>query len=86
MQLLKKYNIGRNFFLFYNFVNGTKLYLKIVQINKKIIDSRFSLLFNNACLKNNILQKYTNYFFKIMNIIFLKIIIFPKKILSFIKK
>ena len=33
---------------------------RIPQINKKIENSRPSILFKNACLKNNIQSKYTN--------------------------
>ena len=37
-----------------------EIFRGIEKINKKIINKKSSLLFNNACLKNNIQPKYTN--------------------------
>ena len=48
---------------------------RLEQINKKVISCRSSLLFNNACLNNNIQLKYTNKL-KQMNHLTLLVLIF----------
>lgn len=40
--------------------NERKTIRLIEKINKKIIHIKYSLVFNNTCIKENILPKYTN--------------------------
>ena len=41
-------------------MNERKIIRKIEKIEKKIIDNKYALVFNQTCIKENILPIYTN--------------------------
>ena len=60
--LYKELNMALGELLFSLPAEKRKLFRKLERIEKKIINNKWSNIFNKKCLKNNMLPKYVNFF------------------------